>query len=522
LEENEDKTAEDFYREANELYEKGEFEKAIRLYNEAILRDRVDKYFFNRGLCYACLERYEEAKDDILRVLELKPDFADAWYILGLAKEYMQDLDGALQDYDKALELNPDHRDAKNRKELIKSRKHNHESCLLSKAGSSKGTSYEHAATLERVRNREKEGRFEEALELIEEKLKKDPDDFRLLISKRTLKAKIEASSKPEIICGLDEIKDEIDTFITSPLTNQNPLYRAEIVQSSKGVLLHGPPGGGKNHLTINSAKAAGIQIIEVALHEILNMWAGESEKRIKTLFDTAKDNAEKGKPTMIFVNEMDALGLSRSMTAESGEASWSRDLRSTFRVLIDQVQRIPNLVIVGATNYVWSVDDALKRPGRFGGCIIYIGPPDDKTREKLFKHYSRETPGHNNLNFKKLAKITPWFTPDDIREICKKVHLQLAKKNDEAARTRDYEKLIEKRFPVALTWLRKVAKAWINGEIEDDIDERLLNDICQVNPAAKAKREALERELRDAKERLKRTKREHGRTKHQTVEYIS
>jgi SpoVK/Ycf46/Vps4 family AAA+-type ATPase len=522
--EKKNKVADDFYREANELYEKGEFEEAIQLYNEAILREpAVYKYLYNRGLCYACLERYEEAQDDILRVLQLKPEYVEAWYILGLTKEYLQDLDGAIDMYKKALELNPDFKDAKNRKELVESKKRNSHSSLISKAGSSKGDSSEYAATLELVRNHEKEGRLNEVLELTEEKLKKDPDDFQLLLSRQLLKAKIEASSKPEIICGLDEAKDEIDTFVTSPLISPNPLYKAEIVQSSKGVLLHGPPGGGKNHLTTNSAKEAGIEIIEVALHEILNMWAGESEKRLKMLFDAAKDNAEKGKPTIIFVNEMDALGLARSMTANSGESSWSRDLRSTFRVLVDEVQKIPNLIIVGATNYIWSVDDALKRPGRLGGSIIYVGPPDEKARENLFKHYSCETPGHESVNFKKLAKITPWFTPDDIRDICKRVHLKLAKKNheDEVAETKDYEQYIKKRFPVAYTWLRKVAKAWTDGEIEDNIDERLLDDICQVDLIAKAKRGALERERENIKEQPQATKYELERSKCQTPEYI-
>jgi SpoVK/Ycf46/Vps4 family AAA+-type ATPase len=492
---NEKKTADDFYREANEFYEKGEFEQAIRLYDEAILREPVYKYIYNRGLAYACLERYQEAQKDILRVTELKPDFAEAWYILGLTKEYLNDLDGAIEMHKKALELNPDFKDAQNRIELIESKKRNHDSHHISKAGSSEGVSHEYAATLKQARNREKEGKFEEALELVEEKLKKDPDDFQLLLSKRAIMAKIEASSKPETICGLEEAKREINMFIIKPLTCPNKIYKAKIAQSSKGVLLHGPPGCGKNHITTNTAKKAGIIIIEAVLSEILNMWAGESEKRLKMLFEEAKANAKKGKPTILFVNELDALGLARSMIPD-GEASWSRDLRNTFRVLIDDVRKIPNLIIVGATNYVWSVDDALKRSGRFGDCIIYVGPPDEKTREKMFRLYSKEIPGRESLNFKKLAKMTQWFTGADIHEICRKVLFKVgAKNNDKAvAKTKDYEQFIEKTFPVALTWLRKVAKAWVNGEIEDDLDERLLDDICQVDPFAKMKREELQR----------------------------
>ena len=90
-EENEEKTAEDYYKEANDQYEEGEFEKAILLYNEAIRRDPMHKYFYNRALSYACLERYEEAQEDIKKVIQLRPNFEEGWYILGLTKEYMQD-----------------------------------------------------------------------------------------------------------------------------------------------------------------------------------------------------------------------------------------------------------------------------------------------------------------------------------------------------------------------------------------------------------------------------------------------
>lgn len=105
--ENENKTADDIYREANKFYEEGEFEKAIELYTEAITREPMYKYYYNRGLSYACQERYEEAQADILKVLELKPNFSEAWYILGLAKEYTHEYDEAIKMYEKAIESEP-------------------------------------------------------------------------------------------------------------------------------------------------------------------------------------------------------------------------------------------------------------------------------------------------------------------------------------------------------------------------------------------------------------------------------
>jgi tetratricopeptide (TPR) repeat protein len=156
-EENEEESADYYYRKANNFYEHGEFENAIELYNKAIAKARQDdpiyKYYYNRGLSYACLERYAEAQADILKVIELKPDFAEGYYILGLTKEYTGKLQEAIKAYEKALELNPNFKDAQNRKELVVSKKRKQDSTgLISKAGSSTD-SREYASTVDEVKS---------------------------------------------------------------------------------------------------------------------------------------------------------------------------------------------------------------------------------------------------------------------------------------------------------------------------------------------------------------------------------
>lgn len=499
-----ERSANDSYKIANEFYERGDFVKAIDLYSEAIRNACEDdaerfKYHYNRGLALCCLERYVEGKADIMRVLELKPDFAEGWYILGLAKEYLNDIDGAVESYETALKVNPDFKDAKNRKELAQSKKQKSRSGLISKASSSKKDAQEHSETLEEIRELSKDGRFEKALEVAEEALRKDPDDFQLLLSRRLLIGKM---GKALELCGLDDVKDMFDMFIINRIKNANKsIYKVRIAQCSTGIILHGPPGCGKTAFTLAIAKQEGIELVEVVLSEILNMWSGESEKRLAQIFEVVKEMAKSGKPVILFIDELDALGIARSVTIESIEGSWSRDLRNTFRRLFSEIENIPNLAIIGATNYIWSVDAALKREGRLGTCIMYVPPPDAKTREEIFKLYSKDTPGHENLNFKKLGKITEGFSPADIKKICRKVHFEIARKitkenrKDAAADTTYYERYIKKETPTTPGWIRSIARAWAEGKIEDDeLDPRLLADIDLVDPGARIKREEAKR----------------------------
>lgn len=516
-----DKFAEDvaaanrFYKYGNEYYEKGMFEDAIEFYSKAIARSPEGnpdayKYFYNRGLALCCLERYIEGKYDIRKVLGLKPDFAEGWYILGLCKEYLNDSDGAAEAFDEALKRNPDFRDAQNRKELLQSKKRSGHSGLISKESSKKENSHEHDATLEKVRDLEKEGKLEEAIELIETTLHTDPDDFPLLLARRVLMGKVVASAKPDTLCGLDGVKDTCDRDFISRIKNFNhPIYKARIVQSSFGMTLHGPPGCGKTSIIVSVAKENGIEMVEIVLSEILNMWSGESEKRLTRAFETAKEIAKSGKPVILFIDELDSLGIARSVTLEPGESSWSRDLRNTFRRLLNEVRNIPNIAIVGATNYLWSVDVALKRPGRLGASIIYVPPPDTKAREEIFRLYSEETPGRETLDYRKLAQVTQWFSGDDIQNVCRQVYNEVARRiikerqEKAAASMEDYRMVINERIPTCLSWIQDVARAWIEGRIRDnEVDMRLLADIALVCPNAAIEKEKTARAPEDDKHR--------------------
>lgn len=479
-----------YYRRGNEYYERGAFETAIEHYTKAIsmspdTNPDLHKYYYNRGLAYACLENYQKALLDVQKTATLKPDFAEAQYILGLCYEYMHMMDVAIEQYKKALTINPDFSDAKNRLERCESNKNKPKSETLI---SSKPSNIDYSEVLERVSRLEREGRYGEALDAVEDVLKNDRDNFNLLLCRRILVEKV-SEHDCEVVFGLEELKDAFDRLVVCPLKHaKHPLYQAPIVQSSKGITLHGPPGCGKNLFVKNAAKKAGIILIEVVLSEILSMWSGESEKRLTAVFNEAISIAKTGKPVMLFIDELDALGFARSMTPEAHEASWQRELPATFLRLFNEVEKIPNLVIVGATNCFWSVDFALKRPGRLGGAIIYVPPPDEKTRESMFRHFSKDTPGHDKIDFKRLAAHSEWDSGADINSICKDVHLTVAreivkhKRTNTKATTEDYEWYIDRKMPQTLPWARKVSSALAKGKIEDyEIDGRLLDDLRRV-----------------------------------------
>jgi transitional endoplasmic reticulum ATPase len=417
-------------------------------------------------------------------VIHYKPDFAEAYYILGLAYQYMDELDKAIEQYNEAIKRNPDFTDAKNKLELCESKKKNRRETIQSKPNAC-----DYSEVLKEISSLEKQGNYSDALMNIEEKRKKAPDDFTLLLAKRIIVEKLRLKES-EVVFGLEELEDTFDRLVICPLRYaDDPLYQVPIVQASKGIMLHGPPGCGKNLFVRYITRKAEITLIEIVLSDVLSMWCGESEKRLTAIFEKAIEMARGGTLVMLFIDELDALGFARGLTPAQDEAEYRRHFQATFLRLFNEVEKIPNIIVIGATNCFWAVDGALKRPGRMGSAIIYVPPPDEKTRESMFRYFSKDTPGHESLNFKKLRTMSQSMSGADISAVCRDVHLEIAreivknKRKGIKAKTSDYEWYIDKRVPQTLCWMRKVSKAWKKGQIEDyELDRRLLEDINRVN----------------------------------------
>ena len=477
-----------FYRIGNEYYEKGRFRRAIWFYNYAVLFDRSNyKAYYNRGLAKACLENYDAAIEDFRRVLELK-NFAECHYVLGLAYEYKKMPEDAKREYREALKLDPDFKDAQNRLETCESRQ-----AKASGDHSGEATSDDSSEIIEETRKLVEEGKIYEATARIEEALKNKPGQFHLLLYRRILAG---APAEHETVIGYKQLKAVIRRKIIIPIRfRDHPIFKnSPISKHFKGILLYGPPGCGKTMLVENLAREEGFVYIELVMSEVLNLYYGESEKNLTAVFRKAEEIAVNGKPVLLFIDEVDSLGHDRTMTPDPKESRLEHSLMATFLTLFNEVKDIPNLAIIAATNRPWSVDEALKRPGRLGSSIIYCPPPDEATREMMFKHFSKEIQDSETLDFKKLAELSRWFSGDDIRNICADVFDEVAQETIDAEISKDsnqetqetlqekYARYVRRRIPQALIWMRKTAEAWMRGQIElNEIDEELKEDINRL-----------------------------------------
>jgi transitional endoplasmic reticulum ATPase len=186
---------------------------------------------------------------------------------------------------------------------------------------------------------------------------------------------------KPDVnfsdVGGMENVKKEIELKIIKPL--QHPeLYKAYGKKIGGGILLYGPPGCGKTFIAKATAGQVNAKFISVGLSDILDMWVGNSEKNLHDIFELARQNT----PCVLFIDEIDALGASRSDMKQSS----SRHLINQFLQELDGIDASnEGILVVGATNTPWNLDPAFRRPGRFDR-IIFIPPPDDPTKESILR----------------------------------------------------------------------------------------------------------------------------------------
>lgn len=215
---------------------------------------------------------------------------------------------------------------------------------------------------------------------------------------------------KPNInfsdVGGMQKVKDEISLKIIQPLKHPE-IYKAYGKKTGGGILLYGPPGCGKTFIAKATAGEINSKFIAIGLHDILDMWIGNSEKNLHHIFETARENA----PCVLFIDEVDALGASRADLKQSA-------MRHTINQFLAEMDGIdsPNegLLILAATNAPWSVDSAFRRPGRFDR-IIFVPPPDAPSREEILKAQLKDKP-IDNIDYAKVAAATAEFSGADLQ----------------------------------------------------------------------------------------------------------
>ncbi len=223
-----------------------------------------------------------------------------------------------------------------------------------------------------------------------------------------------------EDIGGLQEEITKIREMVETPLKHPEIFERLGI-QPPKGVLLHGPPGSGKTLLAKAVANESEANFVLVNGPEIMNKFYGESEKRVREIFDEAEKNA----PTIIFIDEIDAIAPKR----EESHGEVERRVVSQLLTVMDGLKSRGKVVVIGATNRPNALDPALRRPGRFDR-EMSIGVPDKQGRLNILKIHTRNMPITEDVDLKKLSEITHGFVGADLEALCKEAAMSVLRKH--------------------------------------------------------------------------------------------
>jgi len=246
-----------------------------------------------------------------------------------------------------------------------------------------------------------------------------------------------------EDIGGLSEEIKKVREMVEIPLKHPEIFQRLGI-EPPKGVLLHGPPGTGKTLLAKAVANESEANFILLNGPEIMSKFYGESEKKIRTIFE----EAEKTAPAIIFIDEIDAIAPKREDVG--GEVE--RRVVSQLLTMMDGLKSRGKVIVIGATNRVNAIDPALRRPGRFDREIL-INVPNKTGRLEILKIHTRGMPLAKNINLDELAGLTHGFVGADLESLSKEAamnvlrkHLDKIKLDEEAIPQEILEKLIVKQ----------------------------------------------------------------------------
>ncbi|HEX6558286.1 MAG TPA: CDC48 family AAA ATPase, partial [Longimicrobiales bacterium] len=206
-------------------------------------------------------------------------------------------------------------------------------------------------------------------------------------------------------IGGIGDTINQVREMIELPLKHPE-LFQRLGIDPPKGILLHGPPGTGKTLLARAVANEADTRFFHIAGPEIMGRFYGESEQRLREIFQQASQQA----PSIIFIDEIDSIAPKR----EDVNGEVERRVVAQLLTLMDGLEPRQNVVVIGATNRVDALDEALRRPGRFDREIV-IGVPDVHGRREVLGIHTRGMPLDHDVNLDEIARITYGFVGADL-----------------------------------------------------------------------------------------------------------
>ncbi len=254
-------------------------------------------------------------------------------------------------------------------------------------------------------------------------------------------KAKMTIDEKGNItfknVAGLEEEKEEVAEIVDF-LKNQNRYIQVG-AKIPKGVLLVGPPGTGKTLLAKAVAGEAGVPFFSISGSDFVEMFVGVGASRVRDLFEQAKKDA----PWIVFIVEIDAVGLKRGAGLGGGHDDREQTLNQLL-VEMDGFGANEGVIVMAATNRADILDPALLRPGRFDRQIV-VGRPDVKGRKDIIKIHAKGKPLNEDVDIETIAKITSGFTGADLANLMNEAALLTARHNKRAIDMEEVQKAFVK-----------------------------------------------------------------------------
>ncbi|MCX6858490.1 MAG: AAA family ATPase [Verrucomicrobia bacterium] len=250
---------------------------------------------------------------------------------------------------------------------------------------------------------------------------------------------------------GMEAVKEQIRMKIIYPLQHAE-LFKAYDKKVGGGVLLYGPPGCGKTLISKATAGEIKANFIALGLHQILDMWIGNSEKNMHEVFELARQNA----PSILFFDEVDALAADRRDLRQSA----GRNLINAFLSEMDGAEcDNEGVLIIGATNAPWHIDPAFRRPGRFDR-TLFVPPPDEPGRASIIDVIAKNKP-ITELDPRALAKKCENFSGADLKAV---FDLATEEVLNQAMRTGKVIPLTTKDLIKAAATHKPTTKAWFES----------------------------------------------------------
>jgi proteasome regulatory subunit len=237
---------------------------------------------------------------------------------------------------------------------------------------------------------------------------------------------------------GLEDQLLEVRECVELPLKKPE-LFERIGIEPPKGVLLYGPPGTGKTLLAKAVAHETEATFIRIIGSELVQKFIGEGARLVREIFNMAKEKA----PTILFIDELDAIGSQRLKIATSGDREVQRTLMQLLSEL-DGFEMRGDVKIIGATNRVDILDPALLRPGRFDRMIDFP-IPDDEARKAIFKIHTRRLHIEEKIDLNRLVSLTEGATGADIKAISTEAGMFAIRKDAEIIINKDFVDAIDK-----------------------------------------------------------------------------